>query len=621
MEGNKRRLRPQSQINSPYGGSLVDLIVSPKRAAALKAAARDYPSIDLTPRQLCELELLVIGAFSPLTGFMGRADYESVCTRMRLACGTLWPVPVTLDIPLQTAMSLAVGDKVALRDIEGMMVAVLTVEEIWQPEKQMEAELIFGTGDARHPGVAFLYGATGDCYVAGRIEGVELPPRYDFAGLRHSPRALRQSLLKSGHTRVIGYHARRPLHRAHVEFSKRAAQKLEAALLIHAVAGKEGSSEPAHFARVRACRAALPHYHPVAVELSLMQLQSRMCGPREAVWHAIIERNYGCSHFIVEHDYDVKGINPAGDALYGRFETQEFLAEHQQEIGIAPVPFRTLVYEEDHPEHFLIGIPSPKRVWQQEADHREAHRRYEEIASWFSYPAVLSELQRFHPPRHKRGFTIFFTGLSGAGKSTIAQALQARLMEVCDRPVTLLDGDAVRKHLSAGLGFSREHRDLNVLRLGYVASLIMRYAGIAICAPIAPYAQTRAQVRTMVEQYGTFIEVYVSTPLTECEARDRKGLYARARAGLIKEFTGISDPYEPPVTPELEINTAHTALHEAVEAIVTYLVRGGFVPDASVSARHDAVNANPSAPALHAMAGPAAVGNGVGDGPQDADVH
>ncbi|MBI3545578.1 MAG: bifunctional sulfate adenylyltransferase/adenylylsulfate kinase [Gammaproteobacteria bacterium] len=567
---NAHRLGSSRDLNPPYGGILVNLQANPERVAELKAAARDFTSFDLSPRQLCDIEMLATGAFSPLTSFMGKADYEAVCSQMRLADGRLWPMPITLDVSRALADKLTAGQMLALRDAEGSLVAVLTVSEIWQPDKTAEAQNLYGTVSMSHPGVNHLMNVVNEMYVAGKLEVVEPPPHHDFAAERATPAAVRAQLRRQNASRVVAYQPRHLMHRAHVEFTKRTAYLNDTVILIQAAIGRKGLSEPDHFARVRALGAVRNYYSSQMVLLNLIELSPRYCGPRAALWHAIVHKNFGCSHFIVEHDHDDQGEGATGEPLYGVYRAFESVQWHAQEIGIEAVAFKHLVQEEDQPEKFL----SPRRNKRRMQDTlRLGPSQAAEIANWFSYPKVLEEWRK----TQRHGFTLFFTGLSGAGKSTLAQLLCARLKEREERPVTLLDGDVVRKHLSSELGFSREHRDINVIRQAYVASLITRHGGIALCAPIAPYAATRSQVRAMVEEHGDFVEIYIATPLKVCESRDRKGLYARARAGLIKNFTGVSDPYEEPVNPEIAIDTSLQSANEAVEKILSYLTAQGYL--------------------------------------------
>ncbi len=599
-----RRLGTGKELNSPYGGTLVNLLVGPDRAAELKVSARGLVSVDLTPRQLADIEMLATGAFSPLTSFMGQADYDAVCARMRLADGRFWPIPITFDVPMKSAEGLSPGQEIALRDAEGTLIAVLSVTEIWQPDKGAEAQCLYGTRAVSHVAANHLLNVAGDVYLAGKLEVVELPVHHDFSPLRNAPDAVRTSLARQASVRVLGYQPRHLMHRAHVQFTKHAAYLNNASLLIQSAVGRNSLSVSDHYPRVRALRAVLDHYSTSMAQLNLIELSPRHCGPRAALLNAILSKNFGCSHFIVEHDYDDLGEGATGAPLYGQYRALESVQWHASEIGIEVVPFRNLVEEEEQPERFLAGGRVGRRA---NATPRLASRETTEIAYWFSYPAVLEEWCK----TLRQGITLFFTGLSGAGKSTLAQVVCARLKEFESRPVTLLDGDVVRKHLSSELGFSREHRDINVLRQGYVASLITGHGGIAICAPIAPYAHTRTQVRAMVEEYGDFIEVHVATPLEVCEKRDRKGLYARARAGLIKNFTGVSDPYESPSNPEIVIDTTLQSVTEAADKILAYLMSRGYLvrPAPKVVAERDKAKRDPtmlwaqsSGPVLHAPA-------------------
>ncbi|MBT8247286.1 MAG: bifunctional sulfate adenylyltransferase/adenylylsulfate kinase, partial [Acidimicrobiia bacterium] len=533
---------------APHGGTLVDLIVSAERAAELAAPGRGIPEWSLTPRQLNDIELILNGGFSPLTGFMTSADYESVKSDMRLADGTLWPMPIMLDVTEDVADRLEVGGELELRDPEGVLIAVLHVEDVWQADLAAEAVAVFGSSDPSHPGVAHLMRATNPYYVGGRLEGLQLPVHYDFRALRRTPAQLRDDFTRAGWRRIVGFQTRNPMHRAHQEITMRAAKDVEANLLIHPVVGLTKPGDIDHYTRVRCYQAILHHYPKSTAKMALLPLAMRMGGPREAVWHAIIRKNYGVTHLIVGRDHAGPGSDADGNPYYGPYDAQELLKQHEEEIGVEMVPFRMMVYLPEDDSYFPIDeVPEDKKslsISGTELRDRLADGR--DIPEWFSFPDVVSELRKTHRPRHKQGFTVFFTGLSGSGKSTIANALMVKLLEMGGRPVTLLDGDLVRKHLSSELGFSKEHRDLNIQRIGWVASEITKNGGIALCAPIAPYDHTRQVVRSMIEPVGGFDLVHVATPLEVCEQRDRKGLYAKARAGEIKEFTGISDPYEEP---------------------------------------------------------------------------
>lgn len=569
-----------SHLIPAHGGELIQLIVPAERAAELKAHSREWPSWDLTARQVCDLELLLSGGFSPLRGFMTRKDYDGVCHNMRLASGVIWPMPITLDVTEEFAKKLQPGtSKVALRDAEGVMLAVLNVEEVWQPDRQAEAKAVFGTTSNVHPGVDYLLNRSNPWYVGGTLEGLQEPSHYDFKALRLTPAELRNEFARMGWRRVVAFQTRNPMHRAHQELTFRAAKNVEANLLIHPSVGMTKPGDVDYFTRVRCYQLLLAKYPPGTVKLSLLPLAMRMGGPREAIWHALIRKNHGVTHFIVGRDHAGPGKDKDGKPFYGPYEAQELFKKNEKDIGVTMVPFNMMVYLENQDCYVPDNeVPQGARVLNiSGTELRDRLNEGRDIPAWFTYPEVVRELRRSYPPRHKQGVTIFFTGLSGSGKSTIANVLLTKFLEMGGRPVTILDGDLVRKHLSSELGFSKEHRDINIRRIGYVASEITKNGGIAICAPIAPYDATRNSVRQMIEPYGGFILVHVATPIETCEERDRKGLYAKARAGIVKEFTGISDPYEAPADAEVTINTAELSAEEAAQEIILHLEQQGFI--------------------------------------------
>jgi sulfate adenylyltransferase len=559
--------------------ALTPLLVEEARAEELKQASLEVASVTLTRRQLCDLELLMCGAFTPLTGFMDQQCYDQVLEHSHLPDGSLWPIPVTLDISEDLAEKIGVGDPLALRDSEGFMLAVLTVSDIWTPDRERESECVYATDDSSHPGVAYLKEQTQPVYVGGTIEGIELPTHYDYEDLRHTPEDLRRLFQKLGWRRVVGFHTARPMHRLAREITLTAAKRSEAHILLHPVVGIGRPRDLSRFARVKCYQAIREHYPHGLTALSLLPLATRMAGPREAVWHAIIRRNYGCTHFIVGPDH---GSPP--DEGHGRFyppyAAQEQVAQSESQIGIRMVPFKHLAYSPGRGRFVDADNPDEaQEPTESLSDELLAERlsHGEDIPAWFTYPEVLNALRSVYPPRHSMGITLFFTGLSGSGKSTLARIMYGKFIEDGIRPATLLDGDIVRRNLSSELGFSKQHRDLNVRRIGYVASEITKNGGVAICAPIAPYASTRRAVRELIEEHGAMIEIHVATPLEVCEQRDRKGLYAKARKGLIPEFTGISDPYEVPEHPQLRIDTSGRSPMEAAQEIFLYLLREGYL--------------------------------------------
>ena len=556
-----------------------ELYVSHESAQKLKHEAAALVSWDLTPRQVCDLELLMNGGFNPLKGFMGQADYDGVVKDMRMADGTLWPIPITLDISEKFAETVQPGQDIALRDAEGVILAILSVSDKWTPDKALEAAQVFGADDLAHPAVNYLHNQAGPVYLGGPITGIQQPVHYDFKARRDTPNELRAFFRKMGWRRVVAFQTRNPLHRAHQELTFRAAREAQANLIIHPVVGMTKPGDIDHFTRVRCYEAVLDQYPSATTTMSLLNLAMRMAGPREALWHGIIRRNHGCTHMIVGRDHAGPGKNSQGQDFYDPYAAQVLFKEHAAEIGIEMVDFKQMVYVQEKAQYYPIDeVPEGSTVL--DISGTELRRRLREgleIPEWFSFPSVVEELRRTSPARSKQGFTVFFTGLSGSGKSTIANALMVKLMEMGGRPVTLLDGDVVRKHLSSELGFSKEHRDLNIKRIGYVASEITKNGGIAICAPIAPYTATRRAVREMVEAFGAFIEVHVATSLEECERRDRKGLYKLARDGKIKEFTGISDPYEAPTKAELVVDTENVDVDHCAHQVLLKLEQMGLI--------------------------------------------
>ena len=566
---------PMSANLSP----IPDLYVSHESTQKLKVEAADLISWDLTPRQICDLELLMNGGFNPLKGFLSEADYNSVVETMRLEDGSLWPMPITLDVGEAFAEKLNIGQDIALRDQEGVILATMTVADRWMPDKAKEAKLVFGADDLAHPAVNYLHNTAGAVYLGGPVVGIQQPIHYDFRARRDTPNELRAYFRKLGWRKVVAFQTRNPLHRAHQELTFRAAKEAQANLMIHPVVGMTKPGDIDHFTRVRCYEAVLDKYPAATTTMSLLNLAMRMAGPREAVWHGLIRKNHGCTHFIVGRDHAGPGKNSAGEEFYGPYDAQDLFRTYQEEMGIEMMDFKHMVYVQERAQ-YEPADEIEEGVTVLNISGTELRRRLSEgleIPEWFSFPEVVAELRKTRPPRSKQGFTVFFTGFSGSGKSTIANALMVKLMEMGGRPVTLLDGDIVRKNLSSELGFSKEHRDLNIRRIGYVASEITKNGGIAICAPIAPYASTRRAVREDVEQFGAFAEVHVATSIEECERRDRKGLYKLAREGKIKEFTGISDPYDVPENPELRVETENVDVDHCAHQVLLKLESMGLI--------------------------------------------
>ncbi|MBI72630.1 MAG: adenylyltransferase [Candidatus Marinimicrobia bacterium] len=541
----------------------------------------ELKNLVMNDRQICDLELLLNDAFQPLTGFMDELNYNSVLKNMRLSSGELWPIPITLDVTkkIKTSLNLKLNSKIALRDKEGFLVATLRISSMWKIDKLKEAKLVYNTTDKNHPGVNYLFNQVGEYYIGGDLELNELPKHYDYQLFRHSPVELKKQFKKLGWDKVVAFQTRNPMHRAHKEISFTAAKENGANLLLHPVVGPTKPGDIDHYTRVRCYQRIIKYFPEGTTMLSLLPLAMRMAGPREALWHALIRKNYGCTHIIIGRDHAGPGNNQNGKPYYGPYDAQKIVSEHEDEIGIKMVPFKMMVYVKDVDKYMEID-KVPKKYKSLSISGTELRHRLEnnqEIPDWFSYSDIVDELHKVYPPKDKQGFTVFFSGLSGSGKSTIANGLLVKLLEHGNRRVTLLDGDIVRTHLSSELGFSKEHREINVKRIGYVASEITKNGGIAICAPIAPFKESRQFNRKLISNLGTYIQVHVSTPLKECERRDVKGLYAKARAGILKGFTGIDDPYETPESSELKIDTTNISPEQAVQEVMLYLEQKGFI--------------------------------------------
>ncbi|MBT3828971.1 MAG: bifunctional sulfate adenylyltransferase/adenylylsulfate kinase [Candidatus Marinimicrobia bacterium] len=545
----------------------------------LKLEAFNYKSWQLTERQICDIELLLNGAFAPISGFLTEEDYRSVLKTMRLKDGSLWPIPITLDVTHDFAKEISVGEKITLRDHEGFAIAVLSVRDIYNPDFNEEAQTVYGTTDETHPAVNYLMNHSNPVYLGGTLEEISLPHHYDYTENRHTPAELKTVFKEKGWNKIVAFQTRNPLHRAHVEMTMRASQDLNAKLLIHPVVGMTKPGDVDHYTRVRCYQHVLPKYPKNTAMMSLLPLAMRMGGPREALWHALIRKNFGCTHIVVGRDHAGPGNDKDGNPFYGPYAAQELLMKHQDEIGIEMVPFKFMVYLPQEDKYEAIDTIEKGTDFQtiSGTELRELLDQGKGIPEWFTYKEVAQELESSRPPLTERGLTIFFTGLSGSGKSTLANGLLVKLLEDGSRPVTLLDGDIVRTHLSSELGFSKEHRSLNVQRIGFVASEITKNGGIAICAPIAPYTADRRVNRELINPLGGYIEIFVSTSLEKCEERDVKGLYALARKGVLKEFTGISDPYEAPEDAEIVVNSTGISPEVLVEDIFNQIKELGYL--------------------------------------------
>ena len=557
----------------PHGKTLVSFHLSADELSEYSELSNKTASLTLSLKQQCDLEMIANGAFSPLSTFNNQKDYEEILLNNRLSNGLVWPIPIVLDVPDQFLKSLDKNEYISLRNAEGFLLAILKVNEFWAPDKKEEANSVFKSNDPNHPGVDYLFNHTNNNYISGELVPIQSNKYFDFTHLRKSPQEVRDFFRLNNWKDVIAFQTRNPMHRAHFELTKLAMDEHNSKLLIHPVIGISKPGDIDHFTRVKCYQHILKYYPENSVELSLINLAMRMAGPKEAVWHAIIRKNYGCNRIIIGRDHAGPGIDAEGKPYYQPYDAQELIAQYQEELEIKMVPFKEMVFaknkktflpldkiEQDDPIEKLSGT-----------QFKEFLQQRTEIPNWYSFPEVIHELRKRFPKLHNQGLTVFFTGLSGAGKSTLANAIMYKLMETEDRPITLLDGDIVRQHLSSELGFSKEDRDIHVKRIGYVASEITKHGGVAICAPIAPYSNTRKVVRNMIDEVGSFVEIHVATPLNVCEERDVKGLYKQARAGKILDFTGVSDPYEEPENPEITVDTSDITVEESSALILDKL--------------------------------------------------
>jgi sulfate adenylyltransferase len=573
---------------SPYGGQLINLVVPAEERQELMARANRLPSVKISARALCDLELLATGAFSPLDRFMKKADYERVLTEMRLSNGTLFPIPVCLPLDEQSMPSW--GEAITLSDARNNTIAVMEIEEVYHYDPMREARLVLGSTDPRHPLISEMV-SWGKVYVSGALKVINLPHYYDFVELRRTPAEVRLLLEKMGHENVVAFQTRNPMHRIHEELTKRAADEVNGSLLIHPVVGMTKPGDVDHYTRVRVYKALADNYYDQSrTLLSLLPLAMRMAGPREAIWHALIRRNFGANHFIIGRDHAGPGKDSQGRPFYGPYEAQIMLQQYAGELGVKPVEFKELLYLADEQRYEeQTKVPEGARVFNisgtQVRDDYLAKGK--PLPEWFTRKETAEILQQMYPPRHKQGVCMWFTGLSGSGKSTTAEVLTSLLLER-GRQVTLLDGDVVRTHLSKGLGFSPEDRDTNILRIGFVAGEISHHGGTVICAAISPYRATRNEARKMVGDEH-FLEIFVDTPIEVCEQRDVKGLYARARRGQITGFTGVDDPYEEPINPEITLDTvAFTPLENARKIMALLEERGFVLPDGQAAGAPEA---------------------------------
>lgn len=565
------------RLITPCGGRLIDLLAAGEDRRELLQRAKGLPSVQISIRSVCDLELLALGAFSPLDRFMGSLDYRTVLSDMRMADGTLMPIPITL--PIDSADDLETGREVVLRSPTNDILAIMHLEEIFSWDRDAECRAVLGTTDSRHPLVSEMH-TWGRYLLSGPMQVVNLPRHTDFRHLRRTPAEVRMFLEALQRPNVIAYQPRHPMHRAHETLTKSAAAEVGGSLLIQPVVGTAGYADLEHFTRVRCYEALFDNYYDAEQALlNLLPLAVRMAGPRAGLWHGIINRNYGANHFIIGRDPHGPGTDPQGRSWYASREVQELFRAHEAEIGVRMIPHQEMVflpggdrYEES--DRVVNGADEYIRV-SATTVIEDSLFRGKRLPEWFTYPEVSQILFDARPPKNRQGFCVWLTGLPSSGKSTIADAL-APFLPSSGRRVTVLDGDVVRTHLTKGLGFSREDRITNILRVGFVASEVVRHEGVVICALISPYTSARDQVRAMVGA-ERFIEVFVDTPVSVCEGRDVKGMYTMAKQGRITGFTGVDDVYEPPRSPELRIDTVDATPEASARKILEVLVRKGFL--------------------------------------------
>lgn len=566
-----------TNIVAPYGGTLVDLNVPHDQVESVKQYAKDLPSIQLSERSICDLELLATGAFSPLDRFMGRKDHKSVLDDMRLASGHIFPIPITLPVDPQSFITE--GNDITLRDSKNNLLGLMTIEEVYEWDHSEVSEKVFGTLDPQHQIVSEMF-RWGKYNISGPIRVLALPRRYDFETYRLTPAQTRSKLKQIGNVNVVAFQTRNPLHRVHEELTKRAAKTINGTLLIHPSVGLTKTGDVDHYTRVRSYIALTENYYANnSALLTLLPLAMRMGGPREALWHAVIRRNYGANHMIVGRDHAGPGSDSNGRPFYGPYDAQDLVVKHENELRVTAVPFQELVFLPNENRYEEISkIPSgtiTKSI--SGTDVREKYLKLgKSLPDWFTRPEVAKIMADTYPPRHQHGACIWFTGLSGSGKTTTAEVLTVLIMEH-GRQVSLLDGDVIRTNLSKGLGFSKEDRDTNIRRIGYVAAEIVQHGGLVICAAVSPYRTTRDDVRRLIGGEDQFIEIFVDTPLSVCEERDVKGMYAKARKGEIKDFTGIDDPYEPPANPEMKLNTIENSPEKNARSILGIMKNRGLI--------------------------------------------
>ncbi|KAK0225899.1 sulfate adenylyltransferase [Armillaria fumosa] len=573
--------------NTPHGGVLKDLVARDAPIShQLKEEAESLPELVLTERQLCDLELITNGGFSPLEGFMTEKDYQSVVDTLHLANGVLFPIPITLDVSgeIINRLSIQPGSRLSLRDPrDEEPLAIITVEDIYKPDRVKEAIQVFGADDPAHPSVSYLRRRVQDFYIGGKLQAIQAPAHFDYVALRFTPDELRSHFKKLSWRKVVAFQTRNPMHRAHRELTVRAARQRQANVLIHPVVGLTKPGDVDHYTRVRVYEAIMAKYPNGMGHLALLPLAMRMAGPREAVWHAIIRKNFGATHFIVGRDHAGPGKNSQGKDFYGPYDAQDLVTKYEEELQIEMVPFQQMTYLPSTDE-YQPADEVPKGVQTLDISGTELRRRLKTgapIPDWFSYDAVVKTLRESYPPRNQQGFVILLTGLHNSGKNKIAKALQVSLNEQGGRSVSLLLGENVKQEGSSETGFTEAERHENAERIAFVAAELARAGAAVVAAPIAPQERTRQAIKDTIVHSGgaggNFFLIHVATPLEHCERTDRRGVYTRARRGEIVGFPGVDQEYETPSGADLTVDVVSQSVPEIVHSIVLLLETNSLI--------------------------------------------
>jgi len=554
-------------------------IIPFKSVENYQTMAHELATVTLSHRNLCDLELILNGGFAPLDTFLNKTEYENVLENMHLGDGSIWPMPVTLDVDRRFADSLKSGQEIALRDVQGLLIAIMLVNDVWKPNKKHEALAVYNTLDENHPGVATLLNQVKDYYISGELIPMSSPVHYDYDHLRFTPAQLQETFEQRRWKKIVAFHTHNPMHKVHRELTLQAVKLTGAKLLLHPVSEFSQANDHNHYLRIRCYEHILKTYPKKSTLLGLLPLATRMAGPREALWHAIIRKNYGCTHFIVGRDHASPIQGRSEQKYYRAYDAQTLALTYQNEVGIEIVPMQELIFSHRkmryYPANKFPKNGKPTSISGTELRNRIINKKA--IPEWFTYPDIISELRKTIPHKLQQGFTVLLTGLPNSGKSTIANGLMLKLIEQTGRQVTLLDDNEIRARLSRGLSSSERDKEVCANRVAYVAKEVTRHGGIVVCETPATTLKTRNDMRDMISQSGGFIEVYVSTPMSTCENRNPSGLIGDARATQIKDLVLISNYYEAPEMPEIEIDTSSLEPKEVIENIMKEIRTLGYI--------------------------------------------